>query len=381
VLKCRILSGIHMSNDRPDYRGNPLDFIGTLADVAGGLGDWVANGTPEAGSIAGEVQQRYRDHCDAWSNGPTWVQQFDPGARLFLSNACKPWLDSQGSGDPSASVPFTGGQCPGVEYDVAWVRRTDGAAQAGGTFTDDGPISLIDESFEEPDGEFTIRWRLTGATSETTINGGINRTGPRSRYTLDVTPTRTDGQPDDCGNPPPDIEPNPNPRPDPGLDPEDEPFEREPGQPVLPMPEIPDPFGDPVQLPNFPFPNVDGPTLYPEDEQPPQAEPGTPGAPETVSGDEEAEGQADEDEILTGVLVEVDSAPGFARTVQNVSVPTYIGACYVYLGWENQLDLQPEGQFLVNGQFFAAIPGMTHWRVRSAVGYTLTITPYYAPKE
>jgi hypothetical protein len=121
--------------------------------------------------------------------------------------------------------------------------------------------------------------------------------------------------------------------------------------------------------------------LFPEDDQPPEAEPGEPGTPDTVGGDEEAEGEADEGEILTGVLVEVDSAPGFARTVQNVSTPTYIGACYVYLGWDGQLDLQPEGQFLVDGQFFAAVPGMTHWRVRSAVGYTLTITPYYAPKE
>jgi hypothetical protein len=146
------------------------------------------------------------------------------------------------------------------------------------------------------------------------------------------------------------------------------------------MPEIPDPFGEPVQLPNFPLPRVDGPSLFPEDEAP-LAEPGEPGNPEVIAGDEEAEGEADDGETLTGVMVEVDSAPGFARTVQNVSTPTYIGACYVYLGWEGQLDLQPEGQFLVDGQFFAAVPGMTHWRVRSAVGYTLTITPYYAPKE
>jgi hypothetical protein len=146
------------------------------------------------------------------------------------------------------------------------------------------------------------------------------------------------------------------------------------------MPPITDPFGEPVQLPNLPLPDVEGPSLFPEDE-PPLAEPVESGTPETVSGDEEAEGEADEDEILTGVKVEVDSAPSFARQVQNVSTPTYIGAAYVYLGWEDQLDLQPEGQFLVDGQFFAAVPGMTHWRVRSAVGYTLTITPFYAPKE
>jgi hypothetical protein len=135
-----------------------------------------------------------------------------------------------------------------------------------------------------------------------------------------------------------------------------------------------------VQLPNFPLPRVDGPSLFPE-EEPPQAEPGEPEEPETIDGDEEAEGSCEDGNTLSGVKVEVEAAPNFARQVQNVSAPTYIGAAYVYLGWEDQLDLQPEGQFLVDGQFFAAVPGMTHWRVRSAVGYTLKITPFCIPKE
>lgn len=116
--------------------------------------------------------------------------------RKNVCNVSSPTGD-YGPDDP----PFTGGQCPGVEYDVSWVRRTNGAGQQAGTFTDDGPINLIDESFEEPDGEFTIRYRLVGATSEQVINGGINQQPPRSRYTLDVTPVRTDGLADDCGDP------------------------------------------------------------------------------------------------------------------------------------------------------------------------------------
>lgn len=391
-----------MSNDRPDYRGNPLDFIDILADTAGGLGNWIANGTPTPGSIPGEIQQRYRDHCDSWSNGPSWVQQFDPGARLFLSNACKPWLDSQGSGDPGIVVPITGGQCPGVEYNVRgkvdFSREPCPGSPVGPLSSDVwfqgqlwGPITGPTET--------VIATSTCGNSTVTRVRlDGFDSSGNPSAMTVDISAgrtdtyltsisygqmsfTRKDGQPDTCGNQPGVVAPNPNPRPDPTLDPEDEPFETEPGRPVLPMPPITDPFGEPVQLPNFPLPNIEGPSLFPEDEPPPQAEPGEPGSPEVVGGDEESEGEASEGEILTGVLVEVGSFPSYARTVQNVTTPTYIGACYVYLGWENQLDLQPEGQFLVDGQFFAAIPGMTHWRVRSAVGYTLTITPYYAQKE
>lgn len=402
MLECRIVSGISlgrteiedMTNSRPDFRGNPLDFIGTLADVAGGLGNWIANGTPDPDSIPGKIQQRYRDHCDDWSNNPSWVQQFDPGARLFLSNACSPWLSSQGSGDPVSEVPFTGGQCAGNNYTVNfeetgedslqrtsfitnqrgpileyWVGSGSSNPFASGTWSGirSGQPPIFDTAFQFPDGTWLRPLFQAGQPNQDLagrITSVVNVTNPA----------------DDCGDPDSEPGPNPNPRPDPGLDPEDEPFEREPGQPVLPMPEIPNPFGDPIQLPNFPLPRIDGPSLYPEDE-PPLAEPGEPGTPEVVGGDEETEGEADEGEVLTGVLVEVSSAPGFARTVQNVSTPTYIGACYVYLGWEGQLDLQPEGQFLVDGQFFAAVPGMTHWRVRSAVGYTLTITPYYASKE
>lgn len=385
-----------MANARPSLRTNPIDFIKNLADVAGGLGDWVANGSPPSGSIPAEIQQRYRDHCDAWSNSPTWIQRLDPGARLFLSNACKPWLDANNSGDPvpvSPAIPFSGGQCPGVTYNVNYTRvyadfggsqcQFQNSASSTATASLIGPISgfAIEPFGSAQCGPLGVEYVAFDQTGRVVLQ---NPSSPRGSNVPGCTLTinevaRADGLPDDCGNPI-DFEPNPNPRPDPGLDPEDEPFEREPGRPVLPMPEIPNPFGDPIQLPNFPLPRIDGPSPFPVDE-PDLAPPGDPGVPETISGDEDTEGEAGDGETLTGVLIEVAVAPNFARVVQNVSVPTYIGACYVYLGWEDQLDLQPEGQFLVDGQFFAAIPGMTHYRVRSAVGYTLTVTPFYAPTE
>lgn len=333
-----------MSNDRPDYRGNPLDLIETLTDVAGGLGNWIANGTPESGSIAGEIQQRYRDHCDAWSNSPTWVQQIDPGARLFLSNACKPWLDSQGSGDPVLDVPFTGGQCPGVEYEVVtartgWTRKEcdDGStsSQPGlGPITVNvhGPIGglrrinladgdcgprtsrIVLDAFDDDGAPISVViWPIA-------VNGGFFSIGDINASISSVT--RLDGQPDNCGDPQGEPGPNPNPRPDPGLDPEDEPFERIPGQPRLPMPEIPDPFGEPVQLPNFPFPGFDpqgddgpsnpnvGPPVEPGDEI--QGDP-------TDPGDDEF-GDPPEGHIWVGFLVEL-SDQGVTEGLQVGSPP------------------------------------------------------------
>lgn len=385
-----------MSNSRNDLPSNPVEYIELFNEVTGGIGNWVANGTPDAGSIPEAIQQRYRDTCDLWSNGPNWVTDLAAPGRAAFSNLCKPWLDSQGSGDPVVDLPFTGGQCPGVGYRLR-VRRLNVAYVSGcgvqnvppSEFDSQiltGPITGTRVSFIGSPGScggnqvYSYEVLANGQWESISTSNLSRGWLPETNFEI-VSVTRVDGLPDNCGNPPGEPAPNPNPRPDPGLDPEDEPFVRPTGRPVIPMPPIQDPFGDPVQLPNFPLPRIDGPGLFPEDEPVPFSEPGVPGTPEVIGGDEAAEGQASEGEVLTGVRVDVVTAPGFARVAQNVSTPTYVGACYVYLGWDGQLDLQPEGQFLESGQFFAAVPGMTHWRVRSAVGYTLTITPYYAQED
>lgn len=382
-----------MSNDRDDYRGNPLDLIETLANVAGGLGDWIANGTPASGSIAGEIQQRYRDHCDAWSNGPTWVQQVDPGARLFLSNACSPWLDSQGSGDPGLEVPFTGGQCPGVLYRIDWSSEWEFpngfVDDADGFYVDvPGPISGVQTRQE---GNELVRFVTDQNDNEYPFPGETNQSpNPNSnyvRYELDLQVTRQDGLADDCGSPPGTVVPNPNPRPDPGFDPEDEPFERAPGRPVLPMPRITDPFGDPVQLPNFPFPNVEGPTLYPEDDpilggEP--AEPGDKGEPdpptETSPGGEEEE--TDSSRWLMGILVEVTDAPGRAPGFQTQAGFVYTEAGFVYQGAGDELEYYEESERLLSGgQYFPAVRGYDTWRVVANPFYRLRVTPFYKEKD
>lgn len=368
-----------MSNDRNDYRGNPLDLIETLADVAGGLGDWIANGTPDSGSIAGEIQQRYRDHCDAWSNGPTWVQQIDPGARLFLSNACSPWLDSQGSGDPSV------GSGPPI-------------AAPGDDFTAQGGV-LFKRSTAATEQEFfncALRFEAftgnNGNPSQQPFEiDAIRCDGSRISFASDIEfEIVSTGCCASQTNPPPPgspvVSPNPNPRPDPGLDPEDEPFERQPGRPVLPMPEIPNPFGDPIQLPNFPLPNIEGPSLYPGDDIPggDPTEPGDKGDPdppvETAPGGEEE--ATDSSRWLMGILVEVTSAPSRAPGFQTSAGFVYTEAGFVYQGAGDELEYYEESERLLSGgQYFPAVRGYDTWRVVANPFYRLKVTPFYKERN
>lgn len=397
-----------MSNDRNDYRGNPLDLIETLADVAGGLGDWIANGTPDSGSIAGEIQQRYRDHCDAWSNNPSWVQQIDPGARLFLSNACANWLDSQGSGDPvTTPPPFEGGQCAGVEYEVTFQRNsfTVISCSSGTPQTFNVNQQAVSRLFGPlSGGELVANGEGNCGTSRftATLNGFDSQGNPDSVVLWDVnraittrissisgsitSVVRVDGQPDNCGNLPGETGPNPNPRPDPGLDPEDEPFERIPGRPVLPMPRITDPFGEPVQLPNFPLPNVEGPSLYPGDDIPggEPTEPGDKGDPdpptETTPGGEEE--NTDSSRWLMGILVEVTDAPGRAPGFQTQAGFVYTEAGFVYQGAGDELEYYEESERLLSGgQYFPAVKGYDTWRVVANPFYRLKVTPFYKEKD
>lgn len=360
-----------MSNDRDDYRGNPLDFIGTLADVAGGLGEWIANGTPSSGSIPGEIQQRYRDHCDSWSNGPTWVQQIDPGARLFLSNACSPWLSSQGSGDP-VSTPagyidvaeqFSGQDFPdGLRINLS-IAPGPGVCYRGYV------VNFVNES------QGIINLTLTRCNESTVTTNASNF----EIISVGCCAGRSDPPP----TADPVIGPNPNPRPDPGLDPEDEPFERRPGQPITPMPRITDPFGDPVQLPNLPLPN---PTLR----EPPElvggepAQPGDKGEPdpptETDPGGEEEE--TDTERWLMGVLVEVTSSPPRAPGFQTSAGFVYTEAGFVYQGAGDELEYFEESERLLSGgQYFPATRGYDTWRVVANPFYKLRVTPYYKEQE
>lgn len=363
-----------MSNNRPDYRGNPLDFIGTLADVAGGLGNWIANGTPSAGSIPAEIQQRYRDHCDSWSNGPTWVQQIDPGARLFLSNACKPWLDSQGSGDPSPGdqTPETG--------------TLDFSAQGGailrGTSASGSNRFRGGQSFTFSMGTGDTPFNVTSIDCDGNFVGLLGSATPWVVNTIGFCNGDSD--------PPPFVRPNPNPRPDPGLDPEDEPFDRRPGQPLTPMPEIENPFGDPIQLPNLPLPNP-GPQ---EDEGQSNPNVGPPVEPgDEIEGDpndpgDDEFGDPPEGHIWVGFLVELsDQGVTEGLQVGSPPEPIYRSSTGNYRAvYEIEGEKVYSTPFEIRQQsstYFLDLPGLTlvAARVNVPSNDSYSVTPLSQPVE
>jgi hypothetical protein len=81
------------------------------------------------------------------------------------------------------------------------------------------------------------------------------------------------------------------------------------------------------------------------------------------------------------VKVDILDTPAKPRLVENTGLPYYIGAAYVSMGWDGQLDLDNSGQFMRSGDFFTAPLGSTHWTVQAAVGYNLRATPYYETIE
>ena len=104
---------------------------------------------------------------------------------------------------PPSSPPFIGGQCPGVRYSINYTGTV--TEESGSTFPvngngiiREGPIS---QEVNVPTGN-DLTTSIVGSDG-VTIVAIIPNTSTFRFDTFDVT--RTDGQPDDCGNP----EPNP----------------------------------------------------------------------------------------------------------------------------------------------------------------------------
>lgn len=102
---------------------------------------------------------------------------------------------------------------------------------------------------------------------------------------------------------------------------------------------------------------------------------GAPGEEVGTDSDGEAEGEAEENQVLGGLKIAIISFPPFAKPYQN---DIYRGVCYVYMGTPDGLDLHPDGATLTSGQF--VLPkkeNLTKWKVIANSGYNLSVTPFY----
>lgn len=128
-----------------------------------------------------------------------------------IGNACSAFWDDDGIEPPTSGVPFTGGQCVGAPYNVAWEATT-----VFGSFTGTNAVVGPVSSRSEMDGS-TFRCFLISLSGEAgeqeqqvfAQNLGNPPDTSANSFTVSST-TRTDGQPDDCGDPPGFFLPSPD---------------------------------------------------------------------------------------------------------------------------------------------------------------------------
>jgi hypothetical protein len=157
------------------------------------------------------------------------------------------------------------------------------------------------------------------------------------------------------------------------------------------MPPITDPFGEPIELPNFPLPDFGNPSLYPPDSgaggdggPPKPEEPGDLGEAEDPEETEEGgeAGRCLTDKWLQGIAVEITAAPGNASGFQTEAGFVYTEAVFVYLGAEEQMEYYEESaRVLASGQYFPGKDGYNCWNVVCAPFYKAKITEFTKPIE
>lgn len=192
------------------------DVLRQAAAIAtGNQGEYIAFGTPE--SIHGRIQQGIaRQACRRYADNPG---AFSGAAAVLVEKSCRPYLDSIGyGGGPSLELPFRGGQCVGVAYQVNWTRDTPGVGPVPQSIVRQGPLGFNRDLQE---GELGVDCGVPGRTFNrytlTSPQGDVNLGSGCGVVVSGISVARVDGLPDECGSPPPILE-DPEPPPVPGPD-------------------------------------------------------------------------------------------------------------------------------------------------------------------
>lgn len=326
------------------------------------LADAIANPSPSR-PMREAVGVQGRKVCDALSVVPPWARALPGLQRDLLFTTCAPYWDAQAISPPVLTSPFSGGQCPGIQYGVNVFRRPPGPGNVGSSLFARGPITELSATFL---GSNTYRLQVTGSNGSFTENLGVLGGEPAPQLTL----YRVDGQPDNCGDPPGDLQPGPNPAPSPPTIPIDEqPFNDPESGPLLPIPDLPGLPG----LPGIPWRNPFAPggplTGIPGD-------PGDPGDPvDTTGPGDVAEGEAEPGSELVALKLTLLETPQFSQRLQN---DVFRSVAFVYMGTVAGLDQDAAGALVRDGQLvYAERSGLTKWRVAANVGFTVRVTPFY----
>lgn len=347
--------------------------------------------------VAGDDEQNFlgaatraltRYNCRRWARS----DQSQNSARVNIGNyeICGPYLESIGEVPPPGFIgpAFDGGQCAtayAVSYETQqyqrtnptnsgdWVVRTAFINQPSPML---GPIRLESNAFG------AVRFRDANNVLMSMNFGGSNGFNPNGFFVFryrNLTFTRVDGLPDNCGDPEPQTKlPNaptglpplpPNITIDvPGFGPVTVTIEPGPdGDPVICVEEVQ--VCVEVDQDDEPAPPGQPPSV------PPPGDVGEPGGGGDTGPGGDSEGEAPPGSVLTGLLMELLEAPESAR---EYAPGIYRAGAYIYMGTDVGLDQDFAGSLLEDGQFvFAEKDNLTSWRVRANVGFNWRVTPYY----
>lgn len=148
--------------------------------------------------------------CDVHSaTGIGYTQGIGTG--IALDGFCRPYYDQSGFDPPTQEVPFEGGQCEGDRYRVSFFSETTTAGR--NEFTDTGAIyrGPITNATGPNDSETTadVGWNYRTAGGQVAYRR-IIQTSRDAFVDAGVTSVVNLDGPDDCGNPPAEVEPGPN---------------------------------------------------------------------------------------------------------------------------------------------------------------------------
>lgn len=301
--------------------------ISLALDALDAFRDDAANGAGKTGKLARSV-------CDAYAGNPAAGKAVDVAYNGYdapLQYGCGPyWNGPDGYDAPvsaSEELPFEGGQCPGVPYTVFRTRTSTSTGQPieNDVGDYDGPVTIStpENPLNQGGDPLENLWVYTineGRPDEQVFQTGSD--GPPS-FRLE----RTDGLPDECGNPDPVRVPSQPGAPPSGTgfgDPRDI---GEPGDPFIVTPQPPD-FSKPGE-PVIVFDSPAGPIpVSPSDPDPglPSGEPSL-GPPQDVSGagdlDAEPEDEATESTLLGYRVVVRDDTPQFQSVIPGTEPRVY----------------------------------------------------------
>lgn len=183
-----------------DASAAPVSFF-SLAGIADAFQSFSTIAGESANSFP-PLRGAYQTYCYIWAGTgvPSALAQSDP------NSFCAPYLAEDGRTFGEPEVPFTGGQCV-APYQLSWQNQpADGSPPQDSTIRyQPGPIGAPYQVAISPG---LAEWRVSvDGGDQTRVLLGVT---DEDTQVINFSVNREDGQPDDCGDLPPEFQPGDN---------------------------------------------------------------------------------------------------------------------------------------------------------------------------